>query len=74
VSLEFEFGFCFVSVLMNWSLRFITSGKRTQVLPHMPLDRRKFVHDVRYYFPISSTPQLPTATFFLTFFLTTLLF
>lgn len=26
---------------------FITSDRRTQVLPHMPPERRKFVHDVR---------------------------
>jgi len=28
------------------SFSFISSGKRTQVLPHMPPDRRKFVHDL----------------------------
>ena len=27
--------------------RFIASDKKTQVLPHMPPERRKFVHDVR---------------------------
>lgn len=46
--------------------RFVTSGKRTQVLPHMPPDRRKFVHDVRYKLPF---PR-PHGDFF---FLTTLL-
>lgn len=25
---------------------FVASQKKTQVLPHMPPDRRKFVHDV----------------------------
>jgi hypothetical protein len=28
---------------------FIASDKRTQVLPHMPVERRKFVHDVRFF-------------------------
>lgn len=26
---------------------FVASERKTQVLPHMPPDRRKFVHDVR---------------------------
>jgi hypothetical protein len=30
----------------NLFFRFISSEKRTNVLPHMPPDRRKFVHDV----------------------------
>lgn len=28
--------------------RFVQSEKRTQVLPHMPPERRKFVHDVSF--------------------------
>lgn len=28
--------------------RFVNSDKKTQVLPHMPPERRKFVHDVSF--------------------------
>jgi hypothetical protein len=30
---------------------FVTSAKKTQVLPHMPIERRKFVHDVSFFLP-----------------------
>ncbi|KAF4616864.1 hypothetical protein D9613_008216 [Agrocybe pediades] len=36
----------FVGVVERAFADFITSEKRTQVLPHMPPDRRKFVHDL----------------------------
>ena len=29
--------------------RFVASEKKTQVLPHMPMERRKFVHDVGHF-------------------------
>ena len=32
--------------------RFITSNKRSQVLPHMPQEKRKFVYSVRIRFGI----------------------
>jgi hypothetical protein len=32
--------------LLIWHGRFVGSDRKTQVLPHMPLERRKFVHDV----------------------------
>lgn len=35
--------------------RFVQSEKRTQVLPHMPPERRKFVHDVS---SLSFNPKL----------------
>ena len=43
------FGFGFCCAMLKYDVffsRFITSEKRTNVLPHMPPDRRKFVHDV----------------------------
>ncbi|KAF9445356.1 hypothetical protein P691DRAFT_710436 [Macrolepiota fuliginosa MF-IS2] len=33
---------------------FVTSQKRTQVLPHTPADRRKFVHDLATYYRIDT--------------------
>lgn len=33
-------------MLNDLKKRFVVSEKRTNVLPHMPPDRRKFVHDV----------------------------
>jgi len=33
-------------LLLYFISSFISSEKRTNVLPHMPPDRRKFVHDV----------------------------
>ncbi|KAF8802315.1 hypothetical protein BYT27DRAFT_7112793, partial [Phlegmacium glaucopus] len=36
----------FLSLVERTFADFITSEKRTNVLPHMPLDRRKFVHDL----------------------------
>ncbi|KAJ7096711.1 hypothetical protein B0H15DRAFT_54387 [Mycena belliarum] len=36
----------FVSVVEKAFAEFVTSEKKTQVLPHMPPERRKFVHDV----------------------------
>ena len=32
--------------LLIWHGRFVGSDRKTQVLPHMPLERRKFVYDV----------------------------
>jgi len=34
--------------ILIWWFSFVTSSKRSQVLPHMPPERRKFVHDVRF--------------------------
>ncbi|KAJ6486912.1 hypothetical protein C8R45DRAFT_869588 [Mycena sanguinolenta] len=36
----------FVSVVEKAFSDFVASDKKTQVLPHMPVERRKFVHDV----------------------------
>lgn len=36
----------FLAVVEKAFADFITSSKKTQVLPHMPPDRRKFVQDV----------------------------
>jgi transcriptional repressor NF-X1 len=41
------FRFVVVPLLISHN-RFIIAEKKTQVLPHMPTDRRKFVHDVSY--------------------------
>ena len=41
---------CLISDDLFSSFSFVNSEKRTQVLPHMPPDRRKFVHDVRCHF------------------------
>lgn len=44
--------------------RFVTSQKKTQVLPHMPPERRKFVHDVRLSYPILQTTSIICPLFF----------
>ncbi|KAJ7151128.1 hypothetical protein C8R46DRAFT_1166638 [Mycena filopes] len=40
----------FVGVVEKAFADFVASEKKMQVLPHMPLERRKFVHDVRFLF------------------------
>jgi hypothetical protein len=46
--LQSKWCFLFFPVLLTSLLRpsFVSSDKRTQVLPHMPPERRKIVHDV----------------------------
>lgn len=41
----------FLSIVEQTLTEFVSSQKKSQVLPHMPPDRRKFVHDVRYILP-----------------------
>lgn len=42
--------FSFVmTALLILHRRFVASEKKTQVLPHMPMERRKFVHDVGHF-------------------------
>lgn len=40
----------FLVVVERAFAEFVSSPKRTQVLPHMPPERRKFVHDVSDHF------------------------
>lgn len=39
----------FLGVVEKAFAEFVSSAKKTQVLPHMPLERRKFVIEVCYY-------------------------
>jgi len=41
----------FLNMVEQTLSEFVTSQKKSQVLPQMPPDRRKFVHDVRCLFP-----------------------
>ena len=36
------------SICAFYLFRFVNSDKKNQVLPHMPPERRKFVHDVGF--------------------------
>lgn len=44
----------FLVVVEKAFAEFVTSPKRTQVLPHMPPERRKFVHDLATYYRIDT--------------------
>jgi len=46
----------FMAVVEKALEDFFRSGKKTQLLPHMPVERRKFVHDVRVW--LSFLPPL----------------
>ncbi|KAF9240460.1 hypothetical protein BU15DRAFT_87666 [Melanogaster broomeanus] len=45
----------FVSVVERTFSDFVTSERRMQVLPHMPLERRKFVHDLASVYRMDTT-------------------
>ncbi|KAF9266718.1 hypothetical protein L218DRAFT_921323 [Marasmius fiardii PR-910] len=44
----------FLSVVENALAGFVNSGKKTQVLPHMPPERRKFAHDLAHVYRLDT--------------------